>query len=533
MPDFSDDAVSVTSNPLWHSGFNEAAESVDDQLVEWIRNPLFGGPDDGPAPPVTPEVAGARAEAMAHWADPPSGAPAPRVGPREDVSGVAALHKVSGADAETAKTKTDLSSHLLATGRATVGGTGPNEVLHEQGAERVLSGMERGINQNKVNESLLRKAETDHAASVAAAKKAKQPAPAPFDPRAAENANWAALSGGVDPDAVAHAGGVNAYPAHFHGRHGAGQAASNEAGVAAAHNKARAAQMGRVAAGYEPDLQAAAPVVSGAPTAALAHGGDAVSMPSFTKFGGDSGVASGGFSSHAAQLFAIEEGLSAAWNRGANVAPLTVPHEFNTKVEHEISEPSKNPKAPAGTMVKKTATADGTDTGTFDLESSRRSIDVALPNNKKGVSPFEGGFGESFLLDKAAYKGPAMKGGAALTPDLMQQRLDATVATPDQQGAKVIVDQDRRYGGFTVQTAYPQDLPSAGASTTSKVSGQYEGHAPKERRTDLKGEQTWGAATKKLEVKEHPLPAVGGSNLDDEAQLAASLARIPKTTQTP
>jgi hypothetical protein len=191
-----------------------------------------------------------------------------------------------------------------------------------------------------------------------------------------------------------------------------------------------------------------------------------------------------------------------------------------------VQVPSPNPKAPKGTMISKTATTEGTETGSFDLESTRRSVDVALPKNAKGESPFKGGFGESFALDKSKYAGPDLAAGDALTPAIMQQRMDATKATPDQQGAKVILDQDPKRGGFTVQTAYPQDLPGGGASTSSEVTANYGGKVPKEKKTNLKGDVTWGAPVKKLEA-DVPLPAVGGSGLDDEAQLAASLARIP------
>ena len=55
-----------------------------------------------------------------------------------------------------------------------------------------------------------------------------------------------------------------------------------------------------------------------------------------TAFGADSGVASGGFSSHGAQLFAIEEGLSAAWNRGTTVAPHSMADTYKTKTESQV-----------------------------------------------------------------------------------------------------------------------------------------------------------------------------------------------------
>lgn len=424
-----------------------------------------------------------------------------------------------------------LEKHLLDSGRATTGGTstwtdvvgsknkdgvgpgkkltisggGPNELIRNKKSSEVLHGMERAINQNKVGDKLAAKGKTPEEI----------------------HALMETPTGGdkISPEDVAKSEGVDTNFAHFVGRHGAGEAVTDPSLVKASKKKARDEQIGRVLTGTVPDHMSHAPVDTVDPTTSLTDkDGNDVTLPNVTKAGDDLGVASGGFSSHTAQLFAIEEGLSAAWNRKSSVKDkLTTATSFDHTTSTTVAgDPSQKGKLSKPHQVQTVVPT------TEDQEiskSGRYAVGVNLPHDPNKKELFEGGFGESFSLDKAYGKDHKLTEGMDLTPSIMQERLDNTTSTTDQKGAAIILDEDNKRGGFNVQTAYPVNT-TGGKSTQSQVSTAYKGEVTKARKTDKFNKTT---ETKKNASTEVTLPQVLGSDIDEEIALKQRLAKIPDT----
>lgn len=384
--------------------------------------------------------------------------------------------------------KAMLEQHLRDTGR--IGDGGPDQDRRNLYSEHILHGMENAVNEEKLRKGGVAKGFSTEDIDKGIGRK-----------------GWHHVADSI---------GVDSNWAHFVGRHGAPEVSLDPVQQEKNNVKAKGEQVSRVLAGHNPDE---APSTGGTTTVQI--GGKDTVVPLHTTTGSDTGKNSGGFSSHNAQLFAIEEAYAQGWNRrtgGAN------------GISHTDTMTNTFDKTTKGTKAKGKKGSKGYVPGTPDVKTSesetvtltggqRIQADVTLPKAKTGgKAPFEGGFGSSYSAPTKVTAGP-------LTETDLQNRATTVTEVDNEQGATVILDEDAR-GGFTVQTAYPTDDLTGGARTKSELSTSYRG-------TGTKAETVNGGTstktTKNLQKKDVVLPEVVGSGLSDEDQLKQSLSRIPPT----
>lgn len=384
-----------------------------------------------------------------------------------------------------------LEHHLVETGRGGEGG--PNQGIRNIYAENMLHRME-----NAVNEEKLRKAGVGKGLK-------------------SEDLDNEMLADGWESVSSKH--GLTSNWAHFAGRHGAPEAALDPVQQGVNDQKAKGDQVSRVLAGVNPDEKHKTPVDGNAPTTQVQVNGSNLTVPNYTHTGKDIGVSAGGFSSHSAQLFAIEEAYAQGWNRktgGKDQTPreMSVDNTFDKTTQTKGKGKNAKVQSTKGTGTEKVTLKQGKD---------RFESNVTLPQPKNGGKAlFEGGFGTSYFG-----KNKVTKGG--LTPSTLKSRAKDVTEVSNQQSAKVILDGDSR-GGFTVQTAYPTNDQPVGPTTTGNLATDYTGEGTKAMTVGPNGSTT--SSKKQINRKREVIPAVTGSGLDDEQQLQQSLARIPSTPGT-
>ncbi|PTL85076.1 DUF4157 domain-containing protein [Vitiosangium sp. GDMCC 1.1324] len=300
------------------------------------------------------------------------------------------------------------AAHPLAKKRA----GGPDEKVKNAKMGEILRRMEVATNQSYVADALYEKGKKNNNA---------------LKPHESLNATHEALMKvGGDAEKLATSENVHPKLSHFYGRHGA--------------QISKADQLSRIAAGVVPDRK---PTPAPATTTQVTGGPGVgtVDLPNYSQVGDDEagGMASGGFSSHEANLYAIEETLAQAWNRPA--APTQT-------VEHSHDELDE-------TVAPSTTTQHKQDVTLHKQKQYDADVNLPKPQGTAGKPLFEGGFGTSYM-----YKGAKLTKGAALTGPDLSTRVTGITAHTDQQSAHVILQGDANRGGFSVHTAYPQQAPA-------------------------------------------------------------------------